>query len=256
MFLHKSITLQGMSHAARRGSSSHSRNCATRTRWLTNVAPGGHPISSIDVDIFREALCAVTEKCREAKSMSASYAERCLERSATATFSVTTRTSTLGSTVRSRPRCSRSFSGDARFQRLSRLSDEEIVPCYRFKGRVAVDFFRLFSEGDSLWYGLTGMGKLSGFATAASYSVTSPFSAFRHGSRTMPDATLQNATEKDGERRTLILQPGHHPILTAASRPYVVVSPMQMSLRRPGGGILRARAISAIKHWRSIPAIG
>ena len=46
------------------------------------------------------------------------------------------------------------FSGDTRFQRLSRLSDDEILPCYRFKGRIAVDFFRLFDEGDTLWYGL------------------------------------------------------------------------------------------------------
>jgi tetratricopeptide (TPR) repeat protein len=54
------------------------------------------------------------------------------------------------------------LSKDERFRRVGSLADDEILPCYFFEG-VPVDFFRLYREGETLWYGMRWRGHLIQF---------------------------------------------------------------------------------------------
>ncbi len=49
------------------------------------------------------------------------------------------------------------LSAAGEFTRDHPLRDDDVLPCYWYKG-VPIDFFRLFREGDMLWYGLLWFG--------------------------------------------------------------------------------------------------
>jgi tetratricopeptide (TPR) repeat protein len=46
------------------------------------------------------------------------------------------------------------------FRCRSSLNDDEILPSYIFREKVALDFFRIFSRGDKVWYGLHWNGEI------------------------------------------------------------------------------------------------
>ena len=132
----------------------------TRTGWLTHAAPDSRAIPLIDVESFRQALAAV------------------LELTSAASFDVCLLCGTLLGAIRdgdiirhdkdidlgidaavTPAMLDAVMSKDDRFQRGTSLADDTVLPYYVYKN-IAIDFFRLYREEDTLWYGLTWRGHL------------------------------------------------------------------------------------------------
>ncbi len=132
----------------------------TRGGWLTHAAAGSRAIPLIDSESYREALVAV------------------LELTSTAGFEVCLLCGTLLGAIRdgdiirhdkdidfgidssvTPAMLDAVLSKDDRFRRMTSLADETVLPWYASKN-IALDFFRLFREDDSLWYGLVWHGHL------------------------------------------------------------------------------------------------
>ena len=133
----------------------------TRSDWLQHSAPDASRIPAYDMPKYREALGAV------AGLLTASGIEVCLlcgtllGATRDGDFIWFDKDMDFGIDASVTPaQLDAALSRDSRFQRKTRLSDDVIVPCYMFDDRVAIDFFRLHPEGETLWYGLYWRGQL------------------------------------------------------------------------------------------------
>jgi tetratricopeptide (TPR) repeat protein len=132
-----------------------------KPHWLNQVAPGTRHVPHYDMARYRHAFEVITERLAAAKIEFSLLCGTLLGAIRGGDFMNHDKDMDFGIEASVTPAMlDAALSVDSRFRRITDLSEDNILPAYRFEGYAAIDFFRLYREDNALWYGLKWQGHL------------------------------------------------------------------------------------------------
>jgi Tfp pilus assembly protein PilF len=132
-----------------------------RSDWLRHGSPDASRIPAYNMPRYREALSAVMVALAAAGIEACLLCGTLLGAMRDGDFIWFDKDMDFGIDASVTPfQLDAALSRDPRFRRTTGLADDVILPSYRFDDSVAIDFFRLYPEGETLWYGLYWHGQL------------------------------------------------------------------------------------------------
>lgn len=130
-------------------------------RWLGHAAPVVGHVPHFDIARYRQAFEAVVERLAAAKIDFSLLCGTLLGAIRDGDFIRHDKDMDFGIEASITPAMlDAALSADPRFSRITDLSEDNVLPSYWFDDYSAIDFFRLYRENDTLWYGLKWRGNL------------------------------------------------------------------------------------------------
>jgi tetratricopeptide (TPR) repeat protein len=132
-----------------------------RSEWLRHVSASSSQIPIYDIPRYREALGAVADALNEAGIEACLFGGTLLGAMRDGDFIAFDKDMDFGISASVTPlQLDAALARDPRFQRQTELGDDVIISCYKFEDSVAIDFFRLYPDGETVWCGLFWRGQL------------------------------------------------------------------------------------------------
>ena len=132
-----------------------------RSDWLRHGSTSSSQIPIYDIPRYREALCAVVDALNAAGIEACLFGGTLLGATRDGDFISFDKDMDFGIFASVTPaQLDAVLSRDPRFRRQTELADDVIISCYKFEDCVAIDFFRLYPEGETVWCGLHWRGQL------------------------------------------------------------------------------------------------
>ena len=132
-----------------------------RSDWLRHVSSSASQIPIYDIVRYREALGAVTNVLAQAGLEACLFGGTLLGALRDGDFIAFDKDMDFAVDAGVTPtQLDAALSRDRRFRRTTELADDAVIDCYTFNENVAIDFFRLNPDGETIWCGLHWRGQL------------------------------------------------------------------------------------------------
>lgn len=132
-----------------------------RSDWLRHVSASASQIPIYDIARYREALSTVMKALAEAGLDACLFGGTLLGALRDGNFIAFDKDMDFGIDARVTPaQLDAVLSRDPRFRRVTELAEDAMIACYFFNDNVAIDFFRLYADGETIWCGLHWRGQL------------------------------------------------------------------------------------------------
>jgi Flp pilus assembly protein TadD len=129
--------------------------------WLRHVSPSASQIPTYDTARYREALGSVMQLLADAGLEACLFGGTLLGALRDGDFIAFDKDMDFAIDASVTPaQLAAALSRDLRFRRTTGLADDAVLDCYFFNDNVAIDFFRLYPEEETIWCGLHWRGQL------------------------------------------------------------------------------------------------